>query len=132
MLGRHKIKAQVNGRPGEVEVMVDESVVERLQESMAEAVRCGNSLYLDFNHADGGASGWVKGFRWAGDGPTTGGIMATVDWTDAGKAALAGRGYRKFSPNFFVDQEGHIIGTGENAGGLVNRPAFRQRTAVAT
>lgn len=90
----------------------------------------GDHPYFDFNHDDKEASAHPKAVRWAGDDPRQGGIRAQVDWTGAGKRAVLGRDFRRFSPSFYVDEKGEITGIPVNAGGLVNRAAFRRISPV--
>jgi Mu-like prophage I protein len=86
----------------------------------------GDVPYLDFNHQDQEASGEVTQLYWGGDDPKTGGIRAKVIWSDAGKAALEGRRYRRFSPQWEVDEKTmEPVGLSPNLGGLVNRAAFQ-------
>ena len=126
--GKHTITATRDGEPFEITLEVGEKAADNLSESLALLREAGQDPYLDFNHDDQEASAWVKAFHWGGDDAVTGGVRATVEWTEAGREAVAGRGYRKFSPTFVVNDVGEITGTTPNAGGLVNRPAF---TAIA-
>ena len=57
-------------------------------------------------------------------------MRAKVEWTSKGEEALQGRNYRKFSPTFTLNAKGEIDGTTLNAGGLVNRPAFKDITPI--
>lgn len=128
--GKHTIRASKAGKPAELTVSVDSGVVDRLNASLVKLRADGQEPYIDFNHDDQGASGWVKAFAWGGDDAAKGGVRAQIDWTGAGKVALQGRDYRKFSPTFTVDKNGNVSGTTVNAGGLVNRPAFARIAAV--
>jgi hypothetical protein len=58
--------------------------------------------FFDFNHEDREASAWPTEFYWAGDDPQTGGVRARLEWSDAGKRAVEGRTFRRFSPTFHV------------------------------
>jgi hypothetical protein len=84
----------------------------------------GDAPYLDFNHDDREASAWVKAIAWAGDDPLTGGVRATVELSEAGRAAIAGKTFRRVSPSFHAE-DGRITGAPANMGGFVNRAAFR-------
>jgi hypothetical protein len=129
--GEAKITPFVDGQAKTITIKVDErvaDVVAREVEAMrTEATaRKGDFPYLDFNHEDGEASAEVLSLYWAGSDPVTGGIRARVKWTQAGRAALEGRSYRRFSPQWLANPEtGDVVGVSENLGGLVNRAAFR-------
>jgi len=125
-----------DGKPVPLTVTVDATTAAALEECRAKYqaevdAKTGDAPYLDFNHDDGPASAWVKEIYWAGDDPQTGGIRAKVSWTDAGREAIEGRLYRRFSPSFIPDEStGRIIGAPVNMGGLVNRAAFRRIQAL--
>ncbi len=129
--GRHRIVPFVDGEPREIEVTVDASLAERfnghLQRLWAEArAGRGDEPFIDFNHADQEAAGQPLELYWAGEDPRTGGIRARVRWSAAGKAAVEGRTFRRFSPQWFTDPETlEPLGVGVNLGGLVNRAAFQ-------
>ena len=123
--GKHSIKATRGDEPCDMTVNVASDAVEALNRSLEEIKGQGFDPYIDFNHDDKEASGWIDSFYWGGDDPTTGGIRAKVRWSQDGANALKGGSYKRFSPTFLTDAKGRIIGTTPNAGGLVNRPAFR-------
>ena len=129
--GTHSITATKNGKPAELTLEVDAKTADLLQHSYAK-ITAGDKeqIFIDFNHDDGEASGWITGFYWAGADPEGGGVRAKVEWTSAGKDALQGRNFRKFSPTFTLNSKGEIEGTTLNAGGLVNRPAFKDITPI--
>ena len=129
--GTHNITATKNGKPAELTVDVSAKTAEQLQQSF-DNITAGDKeqVFIDFNHDDGQASGWVTGFYWAGENPETGGVRAKVEWSKAGEEALQGRNFRKFSPTFTLNSKGEIEGTTLNAGGLVNRPAFKDITPI--
>ena len=129
--GTHSITATKNGKPAELTLEVDAKTADLLQTSYAK-ITAGDKeqIFIDFNHDDGEASGWITGFYWAGADPEGGGVRAKVEWTAAGQEALQGRNFRKFSPTFTLNSKGEIEGTTLNAGGLVNRPAFKDITPI--
>ena len=129
--GNHNITATKNGKPASLTVDVSAATAELLQESF-DKITAGDKeqVFIDFNHDDSEASGWVTGFYWAGADPEVGGVRAKVEWTKAGEEALQGRNFRKFSPTFTLNSRGEIEGTTLNAGGLVNRPAFKDITPI--
>lgn len=128
--GEHSIVASKDDKPTKLTVEVSEEIVEALNKSLEEIKAQGFDAYIDFNHNDENASGWVEGFFWGGDDPGTGGIRAKIRWSHEGAEALKGGSYKRFSPTFLTDAKGRVIGTTPNAGGLVNRPAFRSIAAV--
>lgn len=128
--GRHKVRPTKDGKPVEIEVSVNSATVDRLNRSLDQLRASGGDPFVDFNHDDNEASGWLQSFRWGGDDPVSGGVRALVKWTARGLESLKGRMYRKFSPTFFLDDDGEIGGTTLNAGGLVNRPAFTSISPV--
>ena len=129
--GTHNITATKNGKPAELTLEVDAKTADLLQYSFKRITEKDNEqIFIDFNHDDGEASGWITGFYWAGADPETGGVRAKVEWTAAGQEALQGRNFRKFSPTFTLNSKGEIEGTTLNAGGLVNRPAFKDITPI--
>ena len=129
--GTHSITATKNGKPAELTVDVGAETAELLQNSFT-TITAGDKeqVFIDFNHDDSEASGWITGFYWAGADPEAGGVRAKVEWTKAGEEALQGRNFRKFSPTFTLNSKGEIEGTTLNAGGLVNRPAFKDITPI--
>lgn len=133
--GAHAINASRAGEPVSLAVNVNAEGAENAQKSfdaIMEMVQAGEEdrPYIDLNHEDREASGWPKGFVWAGDDPIKGGIRMKVEWSAAGKAAILGKTFRRFSPSFYVDQNGIVIGAPVNMGGLVNRAAFKRIAPV--
>jgi len=129
--GQHDITATKNGKPAELTLTVTARTADLLQKSF-DKITAGDreQIFIDFNHDDKEASAWVTEFYWAGDDPEAGGVRAKVQWTSKGEEALEGRNYRKFSPTFTLNSKGEIDGTTLNAGGLVNRPAFKDITPI--
>ena len=148
--GEHEVTVTnaATGEPQPLRVLIDAEVAERLEAAraayQAEAdAGHGDRPYLDFNHGDGPAAAWVARIWWAGEDPKTGGVRAEVEWSDAGREAVEGRLYRRFSPSFIIATEGEppavvldadgratITGAPVNMGGLVNRAAFRTIQAL--
>jgi hypothetical protein len=100
---------------------------QELQDYRADAkAGTGDEPYLDFNHADAERSAEVTELYWGGDDPKTGGIRARVAWSSAGKDAILGKVYRRFSPSWDFDAANdQPIGIQLNLGGFVNRAAFK-------
>ena len=129
--GRHRIRASQGGKPVSVEVAVSAATAAVLQAFLAAKMTAAaegreDRPFFDFNHEDREASAWPTEFYWAGDDPQTGGVRARLDWSDAGKRAVEGRTFRRFSPTFHLDASGRVTGSEINMGGLVNRAAFKR------
>jgi len=129
--GRHRIRASQSGKPVSVEVAVSAATAAVLQTFLAAKMTAAaegreDRPFFDFNHEDREASAWPTEFYWAGDDPQTGGVRARLEWSDAGKRAVEGRTFRRFSPTFHLDASGHVTGSEINMGGLVNRAAFKR------
>lgn len=134
--GTHRIQPMgPEGKPVDVTVVVDASTATALEAArsryQAEAdAGVGDAPYIDFNHEDGPAAAWVKSIYWGGDDPKTGGVRAKIEWSDAGREAIEGKTFRRFSPTFSIHEaSGAITGAPVNMGGLVNRAAFRTISA---
>lgn len=129
--GTHTITALKEGKPFTLTVDANEALATRVAGALqarrgAAAAGREDLPFFDFNHEDREASGHPVEIYWAGDDPVTGGIRAKVQWTEAGKSALAGRAFRRFSPEFGLTKDGRITAAGVNMGGLVNRAAFKE------
>lgn len=129
--GAHAINAWRGEGPVSLAVNVNAEGATNAQKSfemIMEAVKAGEEdrPYIDLNHNDEEAAGWPTGFSWGGDDPKTGGIRMGLEWSAAGKAAILGKNFRRFSPTFYVDENGIVIGAPVNMGGLVNRAAFKR------
>lgn len=128
--GKHRIHASRNGKPVSLEIKVDASTAETLnvflQGQLAKATEGNDDRpFFDFNHEDREAAAWPTEFYWAGDDLKTGGVRAKVEWSGAGKQAVSDKTFRRFSPTFIPDEDGKVIGSETNMGGLVNRAAFK-------
>jgi|GEM_PF-2080242 len=127
--GQHAIYASKAGKPHKLTMNVKESdaaLANRcLQEINAKAdAGEGPHVIFDFNHEDREASAHPSEFYWQN------GIRAKVKWTGAGERAVRGRDYTRFSPSFYPDKDGNLVGIPANAGGLVNFPAFQKIQSV--
>jgi hypothetical protein len=128
--GKHTISATQNGKPVTKEVLVNAAGAERVQAFLSKALEdaragAGDLPYFDLNHDDREASGWPTEFFWGGSDPKSGGIRAKLEWSKAGRDAVANKTYRRFSPAMRLSDSGEIIGSDTNMGGLVNRAAFK-------
>jgi len=128
--GAHRIRASLGDQPVELHVDISPDTARVLQHALQQHLAAGAKPYLDFDHAEGAASAWIREFAWRQD-PRPG-VYARVEWSDAGREAVAGRVYRAFSPAFFVDdiqaggdRPAMVVGAPVCMGGLVNQPAFR-------
>jgi len=120
--GTHRIRATLAGK-GAVErtVQVTPDTARAMQQALLAETASGHRPLFDFDHAHGAAAGWPERYWWE-DGR---GVMVDVEWSDAGAAAIAGRQYRAFSPEFFCDADGRVTGAPKFQGSLVNDPAFK-------
>lgn len=129
--GKHTIQAKQNGKPVTKTIVVNAKAAQAVQAFFAAAIDAANHNegdlpFFDFDHADAAASAHPKEFYWGGDDPKTGGIRAKLEWTNAGKAAVLGKDFRRFSPAMKLNDNGEIVGSEINMGGLVNRAAFQK------
>lgn len=129
--GKHTIKASAGGKPVTKVVIVNAKSAQAVQTFFADAMAKAGSNeddlpFFDFDHQDGAASAHPTEFYWGGDDPKTGGIRAKLEWTGAGKAAVLGKDFRRFSPAMKLADNGEIVGSEINMGGLVNRAAFQK------
>jgi 23S rRNA (uracil1939-C5)-methyltransferase/tRNA (uracil-5-)-methyltransferase len=85
-----------------------ERVIVRDEDQKGDAEGREDRPFFDFNHEDREASAWPTEFYWAGDDPQSGGVRARLEWSDAGKRAVDGRTFRRFSPTFHLDASGHV------------------------
>jgi phage I-like protein len=131
--GDHQIKPWVDGKPQEVTVKVLASrgaeIAASLQSALDGRMKSNVRPWFDFEHKRGVASALPKAFRYE---PGKG-VMAAVEWTGAGKAAIEGKDFSYFSPVFLLGDDGVPDGLPERGplGGLVNEPAFREIPRIA-
>jgi Mu-like prophage I protein len=130
--GLQDIVPFVDGEPFPMTIKVDQELADKLNTQLqvmrqkASKVE-GDVPFIDFNHEDAEASGEVLELFWGGPEMTNGGIRMKINWTDAGKAAIKGKMYRRFSPAWLIDKDtSEPLGIGPNLGGLVNRAAFQK------
>jgi phage I-like protein len=129
--GTHRINASRAGKPVALDITVDATTAETLnaflQAQLTKATEGNDDRpFFDFNHEDREAAAWPTEFYWAGDDPKTGGVRAKVEWSGAGQTAVKEKTFRRFSPTFIPDDQGKVIGSETNMGGLVNRAAFKK------
>lgn len=128
--GRHEINAHtLDGDGFHGSVLCDVDACGVIQESFQELKAAGFRCWIDCDHDDGAAAGWITGFRWH---PSKG-IMASIEWTPLGIQAIRDKTFYSFSPSFDADKfTGKINGLipGHAAGGLVNAPAFRSMPSL--
>lgn len=96
------------------------------------SLAAGGLLPIDFDHrsfgkpADTRAAGWISAMSVEGDR-----VMASVEWTAEGRAALESRAYRFLSPVFKTDRVTDEVLLIEGAG-LVNYPALPELRQLAS
>lgn len=131
--GEHRITPYVNGKAESVTVNVPPArgaeIAASLQGALDRRQKANVRPWFDFEHKAGAASALPKSFRYeAGKG-----IIAAVEWTNAGRAAVEGKDFSYFSPVFYLGEGGVPEGLPERGplGGLVNEPAFREIPRIA-
>lgn len=128
--GQHAISANTfDGAGYRGNVICDEQAARAVAASYDKSLASGQRIWIDFNHDDGEAAAWVKGFSW----DASRGIIASVEWTAKGAEALRGKSFYSFSPAFACERESGRIGgllSKHAAGGLVNKPAFTAMPAL--
>ena len=111
--------------------LVTDDAAGLIARSLASAA--GGVLPIDFDHRsfakqgeqDSRAAGWITALRVEGDR-----IMASVEWTAEGAAAIQGRSYRFLSPVFKNTPDGRVVLI--EGAGLVNAPALPQLRQLAS
>jgi phage I-like protein len=129
--GTHRINASRAGKPVALDITVDATTAETLnaflQAQLTKATEGNDDRpFFDFNHEDREAAAWPTEFYWAGDDLKTGGVRAKIEWSGAGQTAVKEKTFRRFSPTFIPDDNGKVISSETNMGGLVNRAAFKK------
>lgn len=131
--GEHDITPTVNGKAQRIKVRVPadkgEAIAAKLQAALAERQKQNVRPWFDFEHKSGKASAIPTSFRYeAGKG-----VMASVEWTGAGKAAIEGKDFSYLSPTFLIDDSGLPSGLPSRGplAALVNEPAFREIPRIA-
>jgi phage I-like protein len=120
--GRHRIRATRAGAgPIEADINVTPETAQAMQAALLREEATGHRPLIDFDHQHGAAAGWPLRYWWE-DGK---GVMVDVEWSEAGAAAIRGRSYRAFSPEFYPDNNGRVTGAPKFHGSLVNDPAFK-------
>lgn len=128
--GRHKLTPKSHPKGIDVNVPADrgEAIAAAFNRDLAKR---GNVRgWLDFEHSrKHPASGYPTSFRYQpGEG-----IMASIEWSASGRAAVEGRDVMYFSPEFYVDRDGVPTNLPDRGpiGGLVTEPAFREMRRIA-
>ena len=131
--GKSNISASKGGKPAQVEVNVDKEVADLLQSQLAAALEAAangtaSRPFVDFAHEGKTAAALPTAFRWE-EGK---GVMLDLEWTASGKAAVEGKDFSYFSPEWF-QKDGKITGINlpGTVGGLVNTPAFQHIGKIA-
>jgi hypothetical protein len=121
--GRSTICPSVDGKPKQITVNVGPGTAAALQADLIRLLSENVRPFIDFNHSEGAAAAIPKRFFWK-DGE---GVMLELDWTGAGKTAVAGRDFSHFSATFTLSKDGDAINLPPSGpvGSLVNNPAFR-------
>jgi phage I-like protein len=131
--GEHDITPTVNGKAQRIKVRVPadkgEAIAAKLQAALADRQKQNVRPWFDFEHKGGKAAALPTAFRYE---PGKG-IMASIEWTGAGKAAIEGKDFSYLSPTFLIDAAGLPSGLPERGplAALVNEPAFREIPRIA-
>jgi hypothetical protein len=139
--GVNEISCLQNGKTVRTFVLVNQDTARVAQHALESLnSESEHKPYFDFGHAHKEASAWPKRFLWS-DAPRPG-VYADVEWSDAGLAAVAGKRWRSFSPQFYTDRfpfstkratkadPARVVDAPLNMGGLVNDPAFRAQAPL--
>ena len=131
--GEHRIRPSVNGKAEDVTVKLPPergaAVAASLQAALDRRQRSNVRPWFDFEHKAGAASALPTSFRYE---PGKG-IIAAVEWTEAGRKAVQGKDFSYFSPVFYLAADGTPEDLPERGplGALVNEPAFREIPRIA-
>lgn len=131
--GKHEIQASKGGKPALVKVSVTQTAAERFDAQLKQAIAdadAGKSSrpFVDFQHEGGRAAAIPTGFSW----DSSKGIMLHLDWTASGRAAVEGRDFSYFSPEWLQNgEEPSGLALPGPVGGLVNTPAFQTIPKIA-
>lgn len=131
--GEHTITPMVNGKAKQITVRIPAdkgaSIAASLQAALVTRQAGNVRPWFDFEHKAGKAAALPTAFRYE---PGKG-IMASVEWTGAGKAAIEGKDFSYLSPTFLVDSDGYPSGLPDRGplAALVNEPAFREIPRIA-
>lgn len=131
--GVHEITPTVNGKPGKVTVNLPANrgheIAAAFQRDLERRNRDNVRPTVNFDHKAGAASALPVKFSYqAGRG-----LILALDWTNSGRAAIEGRDYSYFSPEFLLGDDGTPSGLAlkGSVGALVNEPAFRNIPRIA-
>jgi phage I-like protein len=127
--GEHMISATVGGKPKQVNVKVDRSVLAAFADDLKARQEANVRPFAGFDHQSGPASFLPVEFRYE-EGV---GLVLDVEWTKAGREAIEGRDYSYFSPTFMLSPQGVPYGLAKRGeiGSLVNDPAFESIQRIA-
>jgi phage I-like protein len=125
--GKSTIRANVNGKPREINVNVTSKTADVLQASLAELLAEPVEPFIDFDHKSEASAALPTKFTW-----TEQGVWMGVEWTSAGKSAIEGKAYRYFSPTFLLSEAGEPSSLPDSGpvGALTNNPAFRKMKRI--
>ena len=122
--GIHTIQCSVNGKAKEITVEVTEATAQQLQASL-EAILAQfeagqmSKPFIDFDHKGEKAAAFPIKFYWEN------GVRLELEWTQAGREAIAEKIYNYFSPEWFMSDNSVAIASPGAIGALCNVPAFQ-------
>ena len=122
--GTHTIQCSVNGKAKEIAVEVTEATAQQLQASLEAVLKSFNEgnmskPFIDFDHKGEKAAAFPIKFYWDN------GVRLEVEWTEAGREAIAEKTYNYFSPEWFMSDNSVAIASPGAIGALCNVPAFQ-------
>lgn len=99
----------------------DSGFFARVQDNFNRRV-LGVEPFIDFEHKESEAAGWIKSLRETGAG-----LMATVEWTKLGRQALTDKIFRYFSPwwGAYATEKGEQFSDVLRGGALTNVPFLK-------
>lgn len=124
--GIHEICASRERKPITLRVRIGPESATALQRALQHHLSASRQRpFFDFDHERKAAAAWPLEFAWRDDPEP--GVYARVEWSAAGREAVAGKNYRAFSPSFFPSaaDPAEISGAPLCMGALVNDPAFK-------
>lgn len=131
--GKHEINASKNGKPAKVSVEITAEIADLLDGQLKDSLKAAEEgtasrPFVDFEHTGGRAAALPKAFRW----DAALGVVLDLEWTPAGRAAVEGKEFSYFSPEWLM-ADGKITGLSQPGpiGGLVNTPAFQVIPKIA-
>lgn len=125
--GEHIACCSLNGKPFKLKINITEETAKVLAASLEKVLadyaagKCSRP-FIDFDHRGERAAAIPQEIFWDN------GVRLKLEWTAAGKAAVDGKEYSYFSPEFLFNKDtGEVLGVNDIGaiGALCNTPAFQ-------